>query len=98
MPRLTADQVQSFADNGFLVLPGTLGAEELAAVRADMDHLTQHPEADHPDFSFSKGHRDGGSVPASGVTRVSDASGQAASPPWMARGGGSSLRTRARLS
>jgi hypothetical protein len=39
-----------------------------------------------------------GSVPASGVTRVSDASGQAASPPWMARGGGSLLRTRARLS
>ena len=62
MQRLTARQVQSFRECGWLVLPGMLGSDELAAMRADMERLTRQAQPELPDFAFGSGHLDGSQV------------------------------------
>ena len=37
MPMLTEDQVQSYRDNGYIVVPDVLSADEVAALRAETD-------------------------------------------------------------
>ena len=62
MQRLTAREVQSFRECGWLVLPGMLGSDELAAMRADMERLTRQAQPELPDFAFGSGHLDGSQV------------------------------------
>ena len=59
--QLTADQINSFIENGFLRLPAVLNKEELHAVRSEMDGLMESATP-REDFSFSQGHRDGSQI------------------------------------
>jgi ectoine hydroxylase-related dioxygenase (phytanoyl-CoA dioxygenase family) len=54
--------VQSFRDNGWLVLSGCVGEQELAAMRADMDRVAGEAHPDAPDYSYGSGHLDGAKV------------------------------------
>ena len=62
MAHLSDAEVQSFRDNGWLVLSGCLGDRELAAMRADMDRVAGEAGSDAPDYSFGSGHLDGARV------------------------------------
>lgn len=62
MACLSGPEVQSFLDNGWLVLPGCLGDEELAAMRADMDRVAGEADADSSDYLYGAGHLDGSPV------------------------------------
>ena len=58
----TDAEVQSFRDNGWLVLSGCLGERELAAMRADMDRIAGEADPGAPDYSYGAGHLDGARV------------------------------------
>ena len=62
MACLSDAEVQSFLDNGWLVLPGCLADEELAAMRADMDRVAGEADPDSPDYMYGAGHLDGSQV------------------------------------
>ena len=55
-------EVQSFRDNGWLVLSGCVGEQELAAMRADMDRVAGEAHPDASDYLYGAGHLDGSQV------------------------------------
>ena len=62
MACLPEAEVKSFRDNGWLVLSGCLGDQELAAMRADMDRVAGEAHPDAPDYLYGAGHLDGSQV------------------------------------
>ena len=54
--------IDTFRERGWLVLPGMLGGDELAAMRADMDGLAGQARPGREDFLFGSGHLDGAEV------------------------------------
>ena len=62
MACLSDVEVQSFRDNGSLVLSGCVGEQELAAMRADMDRVAGEAHPDAPDYLYGAGHLDGSQV------------------------------------
>ena len=62
MQRIAAREVGIFRERGWLVLPGVLGGDELAAMRADMERLTRQAHPGMEDFLFGTGHLDGSEV------------------------------------
>ena len=62
MAHISDAEVQSFRDDGWLVLSGCLGERELAAMRADMDRVAGEAVSDSPDYLYGAGHLDGSKV------------------------------------
>ena len=62
MERIADREVHTFRERGWLALPGALGGDELAAMRADMERLTRQARPDLEDFLFGTGHLDGSEV------------------------------------
>ena len=62
LQRIAAREVDIFRERGWLVLPGVLGGDELAALRADMERLTRQAHPGLEDFLFGAGHLDGSEV------------------------------------
>ena len=62
MEPIADHEVETFRERGWLVLPGMLGGDELAAMRADMERLAGQARPGLEDFLFGTGHLDGAEV------------------------------------
>lgn len=62
MSYLTTNQLSQFNENGWLVLSGVLGSEELVALQSEMDQLAGRASPGMEDFSFGTGHEDGSNI------------------------------------
>lgn len=62
MQVLADSEVRAFRERGWLALPGMLGSDELAAMRSDMERITEAARPDAEDYLFGAGHRDGSEV------------------------------------
>jgi phytanoyl-CoA hydroxylase len=62
LPTLSAEQIQTFHQDGFLILRQVIAADEVAALQREMGRLIAASKPDLQDHSYGKGHADGSPV------------------------------------